>query len=161
MPRPGLCFTALALVIGLLEACGGEGGGSGDETTVCYDCGECGIQAPVDPGTIFIADIGVDSKDDATIKLQLQEGNCPGADQIDFRVIYAAGAVTVVPEPADDPIDVSKVTYNNSLYTWNDRDLTLATPGAGLTVELTFTDMGAALKVACTGVNREIKCTPL
>ncbi len=65
----------------------------------------------------------------------------------------------VIADPADDPIDTSAASYADSLHTWNDRDLTLATSGAGMTVELTFTEASTSVKATCTGVNREIVCT--
>lgn len=154
MRHPILAALFLAIVAAFASGCSSD-------SEDCPDCGGCGIAGPVqNPGRdIYIAAEGVDTNGVAAVDLALQAGECKSQDAIDFRLLWSGSAATVEPRGSLGELDASKVTFDNGIYTWTDRSLTMSFERSGTDVLFTFSEGGAVVTTKCSGADRAITCT--
>lgn len=159
----------LALVAGILVACGGTTTTTGDppeptpapapsapppSDTSCADCGGCGIAGPINADALRPSKAGTTGTGVPTLTLDVEKaGTCRGTPLVGYDLAFADQAVTVTQHDAHVAFGPTTTTESgadgSTVYTWNDRDLRVTISRAAPSVIVTFT-AGAAAPVTTT-----------
>lgn len=126
----------------------------------CYDCGPCGIiGGPNEFDGLIVGSFGVDKNQVPTLVLiTWQKGGCGGEPSTRVWVQYAGGAISTMPEPANQSVDSSTVTYSNGIYMWANDIVATEEKVTDLSVRVSFSEMGMNTSVICTSDGGPASC---